>query len=440
MMIKSFFIKHDQRIKKVLGCDRATLILDRLEFYARKQPKGFYKFLEPCSHKLYKRNDSWTELLGCHRTSFWRAFSIIGKKHPSKSAFDQAEDKFDGKLYASYYDRYSNRMFFIRNHEGVIEFFNRIGNTSTTCVSEPKKQIVNSLGTEQNARSYMESKKTSLELSRDNSHASADQINNKNNSNIAQQMMEIWSKTVNQPLVILTPKRIAFLKRALADKFEHCLKKWESFCQRVASSKFLMGEIKSSFKATLDWVLKFEVIQKIQEGAYGVGDRSCAAPIDHGDLGSHIFNLDEPEEAKSFRRSCLSRVGANVYVSWFKGLMIDLEGKILKIAAPTGFVADYLSQTFSTDLRVILCGLEEVSGLEVWVIGKDNPRLRLSRNMLRKSYCELRFSALSVQQRGGFEPKNVPNSASSDRLEKAISSLLASSLSMSERQEETVNP
>ena len=428
-MIKLFFIKHDQRIKRVLGCDRATLILDRLEFYSSKQPNGFYKFLEPCSHKLYKHNDSWTELLGCHRTSFWRSFNIIGKKHPSKSAFDQAEDKFDGKPYASYYDRYSNRMFFIRNHEAAKEFFNRIVNTETTYCSEPNEDVKNSLGTEQNARSYIETNNTSLELSKDNSHASVDQINNKNNLNIAQQMMKIWSKAVNQPSVALTSKRIAFLKKAFADKFESCLEKWESFCQRVACSKFLMGEIKSSFKATLDWVLKFEVIQKIREGAYGVGDRSYATPIDHGDLGSHIDSLDELDEAKVFRRSFLSRVGGNAYVSWFKGLSVGVQDGVLKITAPTPFKANYLSQTFSTDLRVILGGLEGVLGLEVLVVGEDNPRLRLSRNMLQKPYRELHLSAPSVQQREGFSPKTLPNRASSGRLEQALSSLLSASLS-----------
>ena len=63
------------------------------------------------------------------------------------------------------------------------------------------------------------------------------------------------------------------MKQAFKDKFGSCLEKWEKYCKDIASSKFLMGEIKS-FRATLDWALKFDIIQKILEGNYGIGDRA----------------------------------------------------------------------------------------------------------------------------------------------------------------------
>jgi len=116
-MKPSYFIKFDPRLNRITGCSRATLILSTLEFWFSKKPDGFYKFIEPCSHPLYKEGDSWAEELGCDRKCFARAWNKIGIKHKSRRSFEAAEDKFQGKLYASYYDRYTNRTFFIRNDE-----------------------------------------------------------------------------------------------------------------------------------------------------------------------------------------------------------------------------------------------------------------------------------------------------------------------------------
>lgn len=275
-MKQTYFIKHDQRVRRILGCDRATLIFDRLEFYSKKQPNGFYKFLEPNSHKLYREGESWTELLGCHRTSFWRAFNFIGKKHTSQWAFEKAKDKFEGKLYASYYDRLNNRMFFIRNHEAVNDFFANIHPQSKSLTkseeveenSQSRPGLIldnHSVGTEHSARSYIEAKKTSSELFKNNSHASDE---------IIKKMIEIWTAIVEEGRgqIELRGKRIAFLKKAFNDKFDSCLEKWKKYCIDIARSKFLMGE-KSPFRATLDWALKFDSIQKIFDGNYGIGDR-----------------------------------------------------------------------------------------------------------------------------------------------------------------------
>jgi hypothetical protein len=276
LMKQTYFIKHDQRVRRILGCDRATLIFDRLEFYSKKQPNGFYKFLEPNSHKLYREGESWTELLGCHRTSFWRAFNFIGKKHTSQWAFEKAEDKFEGKLYASYYDRLNNRMFFIRNHGVVNEFFANIQPQSKSLTkskeeenSQSRPGLIldnNSVRTEQNARSYKEAKKTSKELFKNNSHAS---------NEIVKKMIEIWTAIVEEGRgqIELRSKRIAFLKKAFKDKFDNCLEKWKMYCQEIASRRFLMGE-KTSWKASLDWALKFANIQKVLDGHYGKADRA----------------------------------------------------------------------------------------------------------------------------------------------------------------------
>ena len=360
-MKRTYFIKHDQRIRRIIGCDRATLIFDRLEFYSSRQPDGFYKFIEPNSHKLYKKDDSWTELLDCHRTSFWRAFKLIGKKHSSRWEFAKSEDKFEGKLYASYYDRLTNRMFFVRNHDAVKELFAKIQpgselgdkseknkDNSQSCPRSDKTK--NSLRTEQNALSYKESKPSSLDLSKDKSHA----------EEIIKKMIEIWTALVEEgrEQVKLGRTTIPFLKKAFTDKFDSCLEKWKKFCYDIASSRFLMGE-KNSFKAKLDWALMFKNIEKILEGQYGIGDRTPKAIlVSQADLQEEILASEESQEIKDFRILCLKTVGNGKYISLFKNLTVEFreEGEVALMAAYK-FTADFLVQDCYFYLGTILQGL-----------------------------------------------------------------------------------
>lgn len=357
-MKRTYFIKHDQRIRRIIGCDRATLIFDRLEFYSSRQPDGFYKFIEPNSHRLYKKDESWTELLDCHRTSFWRAFKLIGKKYISRWTFEESEDKFEGKLYASYYDRLTNRMFFVRNHDAVKELFVKIQpgselgdkseknkDNSQFCPGADKTK--NSLRTEQNAQSYKESKPSSLDLSKDKSHA----------EEIIKKMIEIWTALVEEGrgLVKLSKTTIPFLKKAFADKFDNCLEKWKKYCHDIASSRFLMGE-KTSWKADLDWALFFKNIEKIFNGQYGIGDRTPKAILaSQAELQEEISAFDETQEIKDFRTLCLRTVGTAKYICHFKKIGIEFrEGGEIALIAAHKFGADFLEKDCYSYLRLIL--------------------------------------------------------------------------------------
>lgn len=109
------------------GSEKATVIAGSLEFWLKKYHSGFYKFLEPCGHRLYKEGHSWSEEQGLSRKVFNRAFDLIGVRYKSKSEFKVAEDKFQGKLYASYHDRKANRTYFVRNQAIANEFFGSRG-------------------------------------------------------------------------------------------------------------------------------------------------------------------------------------------------------------------------------------------------------------------------------------------------------------------------
>ena len=93
--------------------------MQQLDYWFENHPEGFYKFLLPSEHPAYKDGDSWTEELGMSVDEFRTAFDKIGYRYKSKSEFDKAEDKFQGKFYCSYVDRRSNLTYYFRNDEAV---------------------------------------------------------------------------------------------------------------------------------------------------------------------------------------------------------------------------------------------------------------------------------------------------------------------------------
>jgi hypothetical protein len=95
-----------------------TLIVSQLDYWFSKMGNKFYKFIEPSSNqRSYKEGDSWTEELCVSRKTFTRAFDKIGIRYKSKSSFRESQDKFQGKAYASYYDRQTKQTVFLKNTE-----------------------------------------------------------------------------------------------------------------------------------------------------------------------------------------------------------------------------------------------------------------------------------------------------------------------------------
>ena len=140
----SSYIKFYPILQYVTGSNTAALILGKLEFFFSnpKFESGFYKFSESCHHPLYRKGDSWSEELGISRKVFNRAFDLIGVRYNSKSAYLKAEDKFQGKPYASYHDRATNCTYYIRNHEFVAQLLEKanIFNKREFSSSEQKKK------------------------------------------------------------------------------------------------------------------------------------------------------------------------------------------------------------------------------------------------------------------------------------------------------------
>src|SRR5688572_25188932 len=91
--------------------------MQQLDYWFAEYPNGFYKFMEPCGNRYYRQYDSWQEELAMTADEFRTAFDKIGTRYTSKTAFDAAPDKFQGKYFCSYFDKKEGVTHYFRNHE-----------------------------------------------------------------------------------------------------------------------------------------------------------------------------------------------------------------------------------------------------------------------------------------------------------------------------------
>lgn len=117
------------------------------------------------------------------------------------------------------------------------------------------------------------------------------------------EMIDIWedlcessSKTIK-----LTAVRKNLLSQRLKEHFMDDINNWQKYCSQIASSKFLMGEV-TAFKASLDWCLKEEIIQKIEEGQYGVGDRISEKPKQEKSKEDLLFELYKSNDSDILKK------------------------------------------------------------------------------------------------------------------------------------------
>lgn len=90
----------------------------------------------------------------------------------------------------------------------------------------------------------------------------------------AMQILEIFNKTVMQTedkYFLMTKERAQYLNAVVNNKFEGSLDNWQAFCDMIAQSDFLMGRAKNApnFKISLDWVLRYSIIDRMLSGDYG---------------------------------------------------------------------------------------------------------------------------------------------------------------------------
>lgn len=118
-MNKSKTINYYPALREYTGSINAALIVAHLESCFREKGKIFYKFMEPCGHRDYEIGTSWIEELHMTSTEFRTAFKHIAVVYKSKRDYNLSQDKFQGKMYLSYYDRISKLTYYMRNDDLV---------------------------------------------------------------------------------------------------------------------------------------------------------------------------------------------------------------------------------------------------------------------------------------------------------------------------------
>lgn len=421
-MLDTTYIKLYPSLSKMLRCQNASMIMSHMEYWFERQPNGFYKFIEPCNHNLYKEGDSWTEALDMTRSTFTRALKKIATRHSSRTTFKKEIDPFKGKMYASFYDRQKNQMFFIRNHERVESTLDAIPTVKARHL-KTSKQIPNhphisstlqkkddldqtqcSLHTEQNDQSFIITKNTSkitsnISPSKTSTYSKYYYSTSIHNDEL-ENMIYFWNQIIEigKIGVTSTAKRAAFLKKALNDAFQGDIELWKEYCYKIASSKFLMGEV-TQFKATIDFALKFETIQKIKEGQYGVGEGTIPflpsnPSFEASILHNEIHSMNEPHIIQNLRMKLLSAVGHAAYKSWFVPLCFELNSeKEVKLIARSMFIKAYVTQNYRSHLQMILEDIN-IGRMSISVIGDENPEIFENRSAKEKVREETAFEAL----------------------------------------------
>lgn len=67
-------------LNPITGSINATLLFSQLLYYAKISNNKFYKFKEPCEHKLYQQGNSWCEILGFGVKAFDSALKALKDK------------------------------------------------------------------------------------------------------------------------------------------------------------------------------------------------------------------------------------------------------------------------------------------------------------------------------------------------------------------------
>lgn len=188
-------------------------------------------------------------------------------------------------------------------------------------------------------------------------------------------MLSMWNSTVvkiggSANTLRLTPQRAKSLKKALETHFLGEVNAWQAFCEKIASSKFLMGEV-TAFKASLEWCLKEDKLTRILEGDYGVGDRTVSfqekllvdqepesLPMSKNSKEEKAYHSFQDNELWSkVKRYLKEKLGDRCYLSWIKSIIpaeISMHRVVLK--TPSKFAKDYISTNLLQTIKeAFLC-------------------------------------------------------------------------------------
>jgi hypothetical protein len=380
------------------------MLRGQLDYWFSKKPQGFYKFLEPCKHPLYKQGDSWSEELGLSRRVFNSTFDAIGVRYKTKTEFMNAKDKFQGKFYASYHDRKKNQTFFVRNPELLQQsketsesYKSSLKHSKSESEISKKSEFLNQkIKTEEkrglstsncrskndtNSRSYTGNsggtiggkKNTSENTSSSSLSPTSLSSTTNEKKKIANDMKNIWNEEIGEVEVShLTSTLISRLNYAYTAIFQSSLENWQVYCRKIASSKFLMGEGRNNTfqKVWLTWAIKPESYERIQAGEFTLGDRKIVLSKEQQTIEAEKAIEETKKEILELPKhpqwieTCLlltERVGGYA-AKYLKELDLSYKGHIAELKASSMFYRDYIQRNLQKEIHY---ALEEIIGTKI---------------------------------------------------------------------------
>ena len=406
-----------------------TFIVSQLDYWFSKMGNKFYKFIEPSSNqKSYKEGDSWTEELCISRKTFTRAFDKIGTRHKSKSSFRDAKDKFQGKPYASYYDRQTKKTVFLKNSEislpklkcieknfeptnQILENISHSNLTSSSIkklnqhdkpsntANKPRNiitqkskavpktfnaQIQNAIkinkeisfkiktrpntnGSEAHSQNnipfynghfgrsgyiykYIYLTKTTPSKQASNLNQTK-KIEQSDQSELVRILKNIWIEKIGEEEKTLQTSPKTILK-AFWEIFNGSVEKWKEYCIKIASSDFLMGRIKNTFKIWISWALKKETYDRINSGDLGVlKTEYIKTTLETNEVLNSILLNHSEKNIRDSLQELSKRIDPTTFKSWFKEAIVQkTEGNIAFLRVKDRLASDYVRKNFSSEL------------------------------------------------------------------------------------------
>lgn len=301
----------------------AAIVLQQLHYWISSP--GQYGNVEDNKRWIYNSYEEWQNQIKVFSTkTIQRAFKklcdlgVVLTKKMNKKASDQT------KSYTINYEKLNELTGVGESHvsEGEDKLSSPSGQNDQIFIKNTKKTTEKTSFTKREEKN--QNKKEDFMLTKTKISSTS----------IPEEMLSIWNTVVdeNKTQLSLDPLRTRFFKKAFTDAFQNNMDQWREYCYKIASSKFLMGEV-NDFKASLDWSLKFEIIHRIKEGAYNQGTRITGKDLIKNSNESIEVDLNnitdhESREAISIRKKIIKKVGNSMYQSWFsKSRIIMKEGR-----------------------------------------------------------------------------------------------------------------
>jgi len=101
----------------------------------------------------------------------------------------------------------------------------------------------------------------------------------------------------------------------------------------------------------LDWVLKFDTLQRLLEGDLGVErllDQKEVQPREA--VRESLLEAAIPCEEKAFRLTLCKALGEDVYQNWFAQAAVTLTADTVTLSVTTPFFRDYVDTYFSLEV------------------------------------------------------------------------------------------